>query len=92
MNLIMPLIEVTTVIHAPIGRCFDLARSTDLHKLSTASMHEEAVGGVTSGLIEKGELISWPSHFGITQMLTSKITAFEYRVISVMRCYKEPLR
>lgn len=75
----MPLIELTTVIHAPVGRCFDLARSIDLHKLSTRGTQEEAIAGVTSGLIGKGELVTWRAkHFGITQTLTSKITAFEY--------------
>lgn len=75
----MPSIELTTVINAPIERCFDLARSIDLHKLSTKGTREEAIAGVTSGLIEKDQQVTWrASHFGITQTLTSRITAFEY--------------
>ena len=75
----MPLIELTTVINAPIERCFDLARSIDLHKLSTEETREEAIAGVTSGLIGEGQQVTWrATHFGITQTLTSKITAFEY--------------
>lgn len=74
----MPLIELTTLIDAPIERCFDLARSIDLHKLSTEGTNEEAVGGVTSGLIGKGQHVTWrATHFGITQELSSKITAFD---------------
>ena len=75
----MPLIELTTVIHAPIARCFDLARSIDLHKLSTEGTGEEAIAGITSGLIGKGQHVTWRAkHFGITQTLSSKIVEFEY--------------
>jgi ligand-binding SRPBCC domain-containing protein len=74
----MPLIELTTAIHAPINRCFDLARSIDLHKLSTEGTQEEAIAGVKSGLIGKGEQVTWRAkHFGVTQHLTSKITEFQ---------------
>src|SRR5688572_13770876 len=75
----MPLIELTTAIHAPIERCFDLARSIDLHKLSTAGTNEEAIAGVTSGLIGEGQRVTWRAkHFGIAQTLTSEITQFQY--------------
>lgn len=75
----MPRIELTTIINAPRERCFDLARSIDLHKLSTAGTEEEAIAGVTSGLIGKGQTVTWRAkHFGITQSLTSKITEFQY--------------
>jgi ligand-binding SRPBCC domain-containing protein len=77
----MPLIELTTVIHAPIERCFDLARSIDLHKLSTDGTEEEVVDGVTSGLIGMGQYVTWRArHFGVTQTLTSKITGYEYPI------------
>lgn len=75
----MPRIELTTYIDAPITRCFDLARSIDLHKLSTEGTAEEAIGGVTSGLIGMGQEVTWRAkHFGVTQCLTSRITKFEY--------------
>src|SRR5690606_21247689 len=74
----MPLIELTTIINAPIDRCFDLARSIDLHKLSTEGTDEEAIAGVTSGLIGKNQEVTWRArHFGITQTLTSRITKFD---------------
>ncbi|MBL7697876.1 MAG: SRPBCC family protein [Chitinophagaceae bacterium] len=74
----MPNIELQTIIHAPIERCFDLARSIDLHKLSTGGTNEEAIAGVTTGLISGGEEVTWRAkHFGITQTLSSRITAFE---------------
>jgi ligand-binding SRPBCC domain-containing protein len=75
----MPNIELTTIINAPIERCFDLARSIDLHKLSTADTDEEAIAGVTTGLIGKGQRVTWRAkHFGIRQTLTSEITEFKY--------------
>ena len=74
----MPLIELTTIINAPIERCFDLARSIDLHKRSMDGTNEEAIGGVTSGLIGAGEQVTWrATHFGVTQRLTSRITQFD---------------
>lgn len=75
----MPVIDLTTTIHAPLERCFDLARSIDLHKLSTKGTDEQAVAGVTSGLIGKGQQVTWRAkHFYITQRLTSQITEYTY--------------
>jgi ligand-binding SRPBCC domain-containing protein len=74
----MPRIELTTIIDAPVERCFDLARSIDLHKLSTEGTEEEAIAGVTSGLIGKDQHVTWRArHFGIIQTLSSRITEFE---------------
>lgn len=74
----MPVIEIHTTIHAPIEICFDLSRSIDLHKISTKHTNEEAIAGVTSGLIGFNESVTWRAmHFGIRQTLTSKITEYE---------------
>lgn len=74
----MPRIELTTVINSTIEICYDLSRSIDLHKISTARTNEKAVEGRTTGLINLNEIVTWQAtHFGITQKLTSKITAFE---------------
>ena len=73
----MPVIELYTTINAPVHVVFNLSRSIDLHKISTAHTNEEAIAGVTSGLIGMGESVTWRAeHLGITQKLTSKITAF----------------
>lgn len=73
----MPVIKIQTVINAPIKVVFDLSRSIDLHKISTAHTGEQAIAGKTSGLIGMDETVTWKAkHFGITQLLTSKITAF----------------
>lgn len=73
----MPKIHLQTLINADIETCFDLSRSIDLHQLSTAQTNEKAIDGVTSGLISMGEFVTWQAkHFGVTQKLTSKITAY----------------
>lgn len=74
----MPRIVLETEINAPIERCFDLSRSIDLHKISTEHTNEEAIDGVTSGLIKLNESVTWRAkHFGIYQTLTTKITEFD---------------
>lgn len=74
----MPVITLTTQINAPIERCFDLSRSIDLHKISTEHTGEEAIDGITSGLIKMNETVTWRArHFGISQKLTTKITAYD---------------
>jgi ligand-binding SRPBCC domain-containing protein len=72
------MIDITTRIHAPIQRVFDLSRSVDLHTASTAHTGERAIAGVTGGLMALGQEVTWRArHFGIWQNLTSRITAFE---------------
>ena len=64
----MAPIEIVTTIAAPPGRCFDLARSIDLHLESAAATSEKVVAGRTSGLIEMGEEVTWPAkRFGLWQ-------------------------
>ncbi len=73
----MPTITLHTVIKAPVAIVFNLSRSIDLHKISTAHTNEEAIAGTTIGLIRMGECVTWRAkHFGITQTLTSCITAY----------------
>jgi ligand-binding SRPBCC domain-containing protein len=75
----MPVIKLVTEIHAPVERVFDLSRSIDLHKLTTAKTGEEAIAGKTSGLIGLGEFVTWrATHLGVRQTLTSRITKFKY--------------
>jgi ligand-binding SRPBCC domain-containing protein len=74
----MPVIKIETKIEAPIERVFDLACSIDLHQQSMGHTQERAIGGVTTGLIDLGETVTWEAvHFGIKQRLTSKITVCE---------------
>jgi ligand-binding SRPBCC domain-containing protein len=76
----MVRLEEVTVIRAPIERCFDLARSVEVHLKGNKHWGEEAValGGVVSGLVGDGERVTWRArHFGVRQRLTSEITAME---------------
>lgn len=74
----MPVIRIETKINADISIVFDLSRSIDLHKISTEDTNEEAIAGVTTGLIQKGEWVTWRArHFGVYQNLTARITEME---------------
>lgn len=71
----MSSIHLTTFITAPIERVFDLSRSINLHKISTAATGETAIGGVTSGLIKENETVTWQAkHLFKLRQFTSKIT------------------
>ncbi len=74
----MPTIRIETKIKGDKRVIFDLARSIDLHKISTEQTNEEAISGVTSGLIGMGESVTWRAkHFGVYQNLTSKTTEYD---------------
>jgi ligand-binding SRPBCC domain-containing protein len=72
----MPTIHLTTVIHAPVQRVFDLSRSITLHKRSMSHRQEEAIKGCTNGLISYNETVTWRAkHLGKMRELTTKVTA-----------------
>ena len=70
-------LEEITIINAPIERCFDLARSVEVHLVANIHSGEQAlaIGGVTSELSQR---ITWRAkHFGVWQNLTSEYTAMQ---------------
>lgn len=70
----MPIIRHEQFIKAPIEKCFDLARNVNIHTITTSKTKEKAVGGVTEGLLEEGDIVIWEAiHFGIKQRLTAKV-------------------
>ncbi|HEX9197980.1 MAG TPA: SRPBCC family protein [Acidobacteriaceae bacterium] len=76
----MVTLEETTLIAAPIQRCFDLARSVEVHLAGNLHFGEQAVAlrGVSTGLLNLGDTVTWRArHFFVRQCLTSRITAFE---------------
>jgi|SRR5579863_949704 len=76
----MVTIEDLTVIHAPIERCFDLARSVEVHLAGNIHSGETAIatGGITSGLLGVGQRVDWRAkHFGVWHNLTSEITGMD---------------
>lgn len=71
-------IHLETLIAAAPERCFDLARSVDLHQASMDGSGERAVAGVTSGLMELGDSVTWEArHLGARRRLTSRITEMD---------------
>lgn len=70
----MTSIHLTTFIIAPIERVFDLSRSINLHKISTAQTGETAIAGVLTGLINENETVTWQAkHLLKQRQFTSKI-------------------
>lgn len=71
----MPTIHITTLIHAPMDRVFDLSRSITLHKRSMLHLQEDAIKGRTNGLIELDETVTWRAkHLGKIRQLTTRVT------------------
>jgi len=73
-------LEDLTVIHAPLERCFDLARSVEVHLAGNVHCGEMAIAlsGVTSGLVAMAQRVTWRAkHFGVWHNLTSEITAMD---------------
>jgi ligand-binding SRPBCC domain-containing protein len=74
----MTTIVLTTCISAPAEICFDLSRSIDLHQQTTSHTGERVIDGRKSGLIKKGEYVTWQAiHFFITQRLSVRIVAMD---------------
>ncbi|MGW9404144.1 SRPBCC family protein [Arthrobacter sp. NPDC055585] len=85
--------ECTTHAAIPLRELFDRSRSIDAHKASMAASREEAVAGVTSGLISLGEEVTWRArHFGLPLRMTSRITEMDIPRCFVDEQVKGPFR
>lgn len=74
----MRSIRLETLIAAPIGDCFELSLSVDAHAASMRASNEQAIGGVTSGVMKLGDAVTWRArHFGIVFRMTSVITEYQ---------------
>lgn len=74
----MPKVVHKLIIHAPKEICFDLARNVEVHTKTTSHTKEKAVAGVTVGLLEQGDTVTWEAtHFCIRQRLTAQIVEME---------------
>ena len=72
----MTRIKIRTKINAPIQTVFDIARDIDVHQKSASPTKEIAIDGVTSGLINYNETVTWRGkHFGFYLTHKSRITA-----------------
>lgn len=75
----MTTIELETQIQTSIEKAFNLSLDIDFHKKSASQTHEEAIAGVTSGIIKLNETVTWRGkHFGIFLTHKSIISALEH--------------
>jgi ligand-binding SRPBCC domain-containing protein len=71
----MPYIHLTTFIAAPQERVFDLSRSISLHRSSMASYGEKVIEGVSSGLLNLNDTVTWKAkHLFKERRLKVRIT------------------
>lgn len=62
----MTTIKITTNYFASIETVFDTNRNIDIHQQSASKTKEVAIAGITSGLINKNETVTWKGkHFGV---------------------------
>ena len=75
----MTTINLLTKINAPKKVVFDLSRNIDIHQNSASQTHEKAIDGVTSGLINYNETVTWRGkHFGLYLTHKSRMTAMDF--------------
>lgn len=75
----MTTIKITTNYFAPIEKVFDTNRNIDIHQQSASKTKEVAIAGVTSGLINKNETVTWKGkHFGVYLTHKSLISEMEF--------------
>ena len=75
----MTTIHLTTRIKAPKQIVFDASRNIDIHQQSASPSKEKAIAGVTSGLINLNETVTWRGkHFGFYLTHKSRITAMNF--------------
>jgi ligand-binding SRPBCC domain-containing protein len=75
----MTTINITTKVKAPIQKVFDINRNIDIHQQSASKTNEVAIAGVTSGLINLNETVTWRGkHFGFYLTHKSRMTAMNF--------------
>ncbi|NHM00765.1 SRPBCC family protein [Flavobacterium difficile] len=75
----MTTIKITTNYFAPIEKVFDTNRNIDIHQQSASKTKEVAIAGITSGLINKNETVTWKGkHFGVYLTHQSLISEMIY--------------
>jgi len=72
--VLMETIRLETWIDAPVERCFLLSLNIDLHVVSARSTREQAIDGVTTGLIGEGQTVTFRArHLGLWRRHTSRV-------------------
>ncbi len=89
----MPAINLKTYINASVNICFDAARSIDLHVQSMQQHQEQAIAGVTQGLIGLNQTVTWKAwHFGLPFKLKVKITEMQLNEFFVDEMVSGPFK
>jgi ligand-binding SRPBCC domain-containing protein len=78
-------LKEVTLIDAPLEKCFDMARSIEVHLAGNVHSGEAAIAvsadgenAIVTGLLCMGQRVTWRAkHFGVWHTLTSEITAFD---------------
>ena len=74
----MTTISIITKIKASKQIVFDASRNIDVHQQSASKTSEVAITGITSGLINLNETVTWRGkHFGFYLTHKSRITEME---------------
>ncbi|WP_460702296.1 SRPBCC family protein [Myceligenerans halotolerans] len=74
----MPRIRLETSVPTTIDECFRMSLSVDAHTESMSASGERAIAGVTHGLMDLGDTVTWQArHFGIPVRMTSGITELD---------------
>lgn len=75
----MTTINLITKINAPKQIVFDASRNIDIHQQSASESNDKAIAGVTSGMINFDETVTWRGkHFGFYLMHKSRITVMNF--------------
>ncbi|WP_409415484.1 SRPBCC family protein [Flavobacterium sp. PS2] len=75
----MTTIHLTTKIKAPKQIVFDNSRDINVHQQSASKSNEVAITGVTTGLINYNETVTWRGkHFGLYLTHKSRITTMNF--------------
>ena len=75
----MTTIKITTNYFATIETVFDTNRNIDIHQQSASKTKEVAIAGITSGLINKNETVTWKGkHFGVYLTHQSLISEMDF--------------
>lgn len=75
----MTTINLTTKIKASKQIVFDASRNIDIHQQSASKTSEVAIAGITSGLINLNETVTWRGkHFGFYLTHKSRITTMNF--------------
>ncbi|PVX46486.1 hypothetical protein C8C85_2348 [Flavobacterium sp. 103] len=75
----MTTINLATKIKASKQIVFDVSRNIDIHQKSASKSKEIAIAGITSGLINYNETVTWRGkHFGFYLTHKSRITTMTF--------------